>query len=320
MAVTSLTYIAITGDFVDGSDQALDGTVTFTPSEIVYASGVPVTSPNTPIQAQITNGQLRLANGGTVQLLAQGNTGLSLEGPTGFWFWTVSLQYTGSVQVTDGWSFQLATSPTSVDLYSTRNTPTEGSLTNPMTTLGDMIDGGTAGTPQRLAGPTSASLAVLTSTGTGTSATLPSWQAGTSLFDPAGTASSLAAAGSAYTQGFALPIDGGTMKGWLAPNVATLTFGTAITPDAGTANAFNLNITGTGGSVSAPLNPSDGQVIRFRLYQGGTASNSLAWGTIYDFGTTGVPSLSGTAKTDILGFEYDAFIGAWCFVGSGPGF
>jgi len=55
------------------------------------------------------------------------------------------------------------------------------SLTNPMTTLGDTIYGGSGGTPSRLAGTTSSSLQVLTQTGTGSASAAPVWKPASSL-------------------------------------------------------------------------------------------------------------------------------------------
>ena len=48
-------------------------------------------------------------------------------------------------------------------------------LTNPMTTLGDIIYENATPAPARLAGSTSASLAVLTQTGTGSASAIPAW-------------------------------------------------------------------------------------------------------------------------------------------------
>lgn len=48
--------------------------------------------------------------------------------------------------------------------------------TNPMTTPGDVIYGGTSGAPARLGGNTAASNRFLRSTGTGSAAQAPSWQ------------------------------------------------------------------------------------------------------------------------------------------------
>ena len=38
--MTTLNYATITGTFTDGSDQPMDGFVTFTPSQAVYSAGV----------------------------------------------------------------------------------------------------------------------------------------------------------------------------------------------------------------------------------------------------------------------------------------
>ena len=51
-----------------------------------------------------------------------------------------------------------------------------GGMTNPMTTLGDIIYGGSGGAGSRLGGNTTTNMYVLTSTGDGSNATAPSWQ------------------------------------------------------------------------------------------------------------------------------------------------
>ena len=61
----------------------------------------------------------------------------------------------------------------SVWIPSTDGTP----LVNPLTTLGDTIYGGAAGATTRLAGSTSATMAVLTQTGTGVVSAAPVWTA-----------------------------------------------------------------------------------------------------------------------------------------------
>jgi hypothetical protein len=58
---------------------------------------------------------------------------------------------------------------------------------NPMTTLGDMIDGAAGGAAARLAGPTSATKQFLTSTGTGSAAQTPAWAAIGNADLPAGS-------------------------------------------------------------------------------------------------------------------------------------
>ena len=63
------------------------------------------------------------------------------------------------------------------DIFSGVNT----GFVNPMTTLGDMIYGGASGTPTRLAGNTTSTLEILTSTGSGGSATAPAWTAASTI-------------------------------------------------------------------------------------------------------------------------------------------
>lgn len=332
----ALTYIQITGTFDDGSDQPVSGTVTFTPSETVYASGIPVTTPSNPVQAQIIAGQLANSSGGTLQLLSTSNTGLTLEGRTGFWYWTVAISITaGGGTVTDGWSFFLPASPSSVDLYTLANSPVSSALTNPMTTLGDMISGGVSGTPVRLAGSTASTIDVLTSTGSGGSATAPAWQNGYSLFDAAGTAALtgaagtayaqvIGAAGTAYTNQYAVPISGTAMTGPLSPGVSALTQAAGtVAVNARAGNVFNGTLTASGWVIATPSDPlGDGQIIRFRLTQGTAAPPyTVTWGSGYDFGSGTSPTLSTAGGlTDIAAYEYVAAIGRWCFLGAGTGF
>jgi hypothetical protein len=116
---------------------------------------------------------------------------------------------------------------------------------------------------------------------------------------------------------------GATLPAYLAPKVVTLTFvgaGTTLV-DASLANAFNLTLTASTTTLGNPSNPVDGEVIRVRLIQDATGSRTIAYGTAYDFGASGAPTLSTAAsKVDILGFEYVASISKWCYLGSGLGF
>lgn len=119
----------------------------------------------------------------------------------------------------------------------------------------------------------------------------------------------------------ALPKAGGTMTGWLAPAVAALTFASSILVNAALGNAFAVTLTASTGTLANPTNPVDGQVIRVRVIQDGSGSRTLAYGTAYDFGTAGAPTLSTAAgKVDILGFEYVASLTKWAYLGSGLGF
>jgi hypothetical protein len=115
----ALTYVTITGSFDDGSGTPLAGQVIFTPSETVYASGIPLVSADNPVTVQIISGTL-----GTVHLLATDNAGLAYEGLTGFFYWTVQVTAGGITQ--PGWSFFLPSSPSTADLYSLANTVASG--------------------------------------------------------------------------------------------------------------------------------------------------------------------------------------------------
>src|ERR1700722_18691906 len=120
----TLTYVTVTGSFDDGSGSPLEGLVTFTPNQAVYASGVPLVTPDVPVQAQITGGQLQGLNGSPVRLLATDNDGLTFLSLTGFFYWTVSVALNN--QEPQEWSFGLPSSPDSVDLYSLANTAYSG--------------------------------------------------------------------------------------------------------------------------------------------------------------------------------------------------
>lgn len=117
--MTALNYVTVTGTFDDGSGSPVNGTVTFTPSATVYASGTPVVSAGTPVSCSIAGGQLQGPSGGTLQLLATDND-VTVEGRTGFWFWSVAISIDGA---TDGWDFFLSSAPSPVDLYSLAGTP-----------------------------------------------------------------------------------------------------------------------------------------------------------------------------------------------------
>jgi hypothetical protein len=133
-----------------------------------------------------------------------------------------------------------------------------------------------------------------------------------------GTGQGTAAAALAALGG--IPLTGATMQGWFAPAVVPLSFGTALSVDASAGNVFAVTLTASTGTFVTPANPVDGQVIRLRLIQDGTGGRTVSWGTAFTWGSTGgtaatAPSLSaGTARTDFLGFEYDAALGKWAWL------
>lgn len=114
---------------------------------------------------------------------------------------------------------------------------------------------------------------------------------------------------------------GATFSGYIAPAVVTLSFGASIAVNAALGNVFAVTLTASTGTLANPTNPVDGQAIRVRVIQDATGSRTLAYGTAYDFGAAGAPTLStGASKVDVLGFEYVASLTKWCYLGSGLGF
>ena len=115
---------------------------------------------------------------------------------------------------------------------------------------------------------------------------------------------------------------GQVFPGWLAPTVVNLTFVASGTTTVNTTlgNAFNLTLTASTTTLGNPANPVEGQVIRFRITQGGGGGFTLNYAGAYDFGNAGAPGLSTTAgAVDILGFEYVASISSWAYLGSALG-
>jgi hypothetical protein len=110
-----------------------------------------------------------------------------------------------------------------------------------------------------------------------------------------------------------LALTGGTLTGWLAPAVVALTFGTTIAVNAALGNVFAVTLTASTGTLANPSNPVDGQPIRVRITQDGTGSRTLAFGTAWDFGAAGTPTLSTAAGAcDYVVGEYNAAKGKWC--------
>ena len=88
---------------------------------------------------------------------------------------------------------------------------------------------------------------------------------------------------------------------------STLTSGTAITANAALSDKFKLTISHTG-TLEAPTNLVDGMVLTFVIQQG--SGGTLSYGSIYDFGTAGAPTLSATVgKVTILCGIYEAGMG-----------
>lgn len=124
----ALNYVTVTETFNDGTGSPANANVTFTPSATVYSAGVPILIAGMPVTASVVGGVLKAANGAALTLLATDNAGLTVEGMTGFWFWTVNITFSGVSQVSQSWSFFLPSSPATVELYALSNSPALGSI------------------------------------------------------------------------------------------------------------------------------------------------------------------------------------------------
>jgi hypothetical protein len=118
----SLEYVTITGTFNDGSGAPVTASPVFTPSQVVLADGIPAVTPATPVEAVVLSGQLLNADRGPLELLATGQSGLTVQGSTGFWFWTVSNLPLGMAD----FSFFLPSSPGTVDITALINSAASG--------------------------------------------------------------------------------------------------------------------------------------------------------------------------------------------------
>ena len=92
---------------------------------------------------------------------------------------------------------------------------------------------------------------------------------------------------------------GGRMPTYFAPKVVTLDPAPTVTIDASTGNVFYLTLK-ENAVINAPVNAVDGEHITFGLTSAGF---SVTWGTGWNFGDAGQPSLS-PDKTDIISAVY----------------
>jgi hypothetical protein len=80
-------------------------------------------------------------------------------------------------------------------------------------------------------------------------------------------------------------------------------------------NTFYLSITGDA-TILAPVNGSDGEHITLHLTSNGHA---VTWGHGWNFGTSGLPALSGGGLTDVISAVYRESAAEW-YAGFTPGF
>jgi hypothetical protein len=105
------------------------------------------------------------------------------------------------------------------------------------------------------------------------------------------------------------------------PPLVALTDAATIALDASLGKEFTVTLGGNR-TLGAPTNPTDGQKIIVRVKQDGTGSRTLAYNAIYRF-STDVPSPTLTttaAKTDYLGFIYNATDSKWDCLAVNKGF
>ena len=117
---------------------------------------------------------------------------------------------------------------------------------------------------------------------------------------------------------------GGTMTGWLAPKVVTLTDAATISVNAALGNDFRVQLGGNH-AIGVPSGPTDGQRITIHIQQpasGGPFTPTFTGGAGgFNFGTAATPNWSTIAsEVDITGWLYRADINLWCYMGSGTGY
>jgi hypothetical protein len=153
---------------------------------------------------------------------------------------------------------------------------------------------------------------------TGTAANIT----GTAAILNGGTGQTTAAAALTALGGAALA--GATMTGYLAPAVVTLTDASTVAVNAALGNDFRLLMTSGVGSARTLANPAgltDGQDLTIALTQDSSGSQTVTWGTAYDFGTAGAPTLSTVAsKTDLVACKYIASLGKLTCALAGTGY
>lgn len=94
---------------------------------------------------------------------------------------------------------------------------------------------------------------------------------------------------------------------YFAPKVVQLQFESVITPDASNGNMFYLTLTGDC-TINPPVNGADGQHITLEIASNG---HSVTWGSGWDFGTSGAPTLSSSGLSDVISAYYKTTATAW---------
>jgi hypothetical protein len=106
----------------------------------------------------------------------------------------------------------------------------------------------------------------------------------------------------------ALLAGGVTLPAYLAPAVVTLAqSGGSVALDGTLGNIFRLTLTASGWTLANPTGLADGQPVEVDLIQGTGGGFTISYGSAWDFGAAGEPTLSVTAgKVDYLIGRYSA--------------
>jgi hypothetical protein len=109
--------------------------------------------------------------------------------------------------------------------------------------------------------------------------------------------------------------EGGDLKTAFSPKVVNLVYSSVITPDATAGNVFYLTLQGNA-VINAPVGGHDGQHITLEL---SSAGYNVVWGSGWNFGDPGTPTLSTDGKADIISAYYKETAAQWR-AGFTPGF
>jgi hypothetical protein len=89
---------------------------------------------------------------------------------------------------------------------------------------------------------------------------------------------------------------------WDSQAFAILVDGSTVTPNFGAGINFSLTLGGNR-TIANPTNPKVGQSGVFAVIQDGTGSRTVTWGSGWDFGSAGTPTLSTAAgKIDLVSY------------------
>lgn len=124
---------------------------------------------------------------------------------------------------------------------------------------------------------------------------------------------------SVVTMAAYMPLAGGAFTGAVEPAAVTLTDAPVVTAQSNLGNLFRLTLTGNHQLVMA--GGVDGQLVRVDVIQGPGGPWSLTYGSMFDFGASGAPTLStATGARDVLGLAYTASTGKWLVLAFANGY